>query len=333
MVAPHLPAPPHFTIFTEKRKGAGEDAQPFIAVDGNGAAIAVFDGMGGAGGQRYKGADGNDYTGAYLASRQVLQTWSKAIYAFGYDSAFAPDFPELLALRFARDLQKRLERLGAPPSRFRGSMIRNLPTTMAAGVVRATPDQKIEAAILWAGDSRVYAVTPHGAHQLSRDDIGTGDDALQNMYDDSPMSNSISADRPFVVHRYILTLDTPLIFFAATDGIFGYLGSPMHTEWLLLKSLLEAVHMEDWKLRFEKAVLEVTGDDATMALVVLGCDGFEELQDLFRIRADSLFTVIINPLEQTSEDSKRSVLEQLWKRYKPGYEWYMSTEEAADASR
>jgi len=153
------------------------------------------------------------------------------------------------------------------------------------------------------------------------------------MYDDSPMSNSISADRPFVLHRYILTIDSPVILFAATDGIFGYLGSPMHTEWMLLKSLLEATDLEDWKSRFENSVLKVTGDDATMALVVLGCSRFAELQEIFRLRAQSLLSVIVNPLEQAPEESKRSILEQLWKRYKPGYEWYMGMGEEDDASR
>ena len=57
-----------FKFCTAKVAGEGEDADPILRVGPDLGLLAVFDGMGGAGGTVYEPPDG-PRTGAYLAAR------------------------------------------------------------------------------------------------------------------------------------------------------------------------------------------------------------------------------------------------------------------------
>src|SRR5437868_4295991 len=48
------------TIFTEKIQGEGEDAEPLLVSSGGAVIVAVFDGLGGGGAQRYVRVDDSD---------------------------------------------------------------------------------------------------------------------------------------------------------------------------------------------------------------------------------------------------------------------------------
>ena len=139
-----------------------------------------------------------------------------------------------------------------------------LPTTLAAAVARER-DGGVEAICLWVGDSRVYCMTDKGLRQLTKDDLDVDQDAMENLADDSPLSQVVGLGREFTVHAKHFRLRGRCFLFAATDGVFGYLHTPMHMEDLIShgsdKGIGEAV-----RSRLDG----VTGDDATLAGAVFG---------------------------------------------------------------
>ena len=100
--------------------------------------------------------------------------------------------------------------------------------------------------VFWAGDSRAYAFTPSGAHQLSTDDLRDPGDAMANLHHDSVVSNAMSADTEFQVGYRRVELKAPFLLICATDGCFGYVPTPMHFEHLVLKALAGARSTQAW---------------------------------------------------------------------------------------
>src|SRR5437667_81453 len=64
----NVPATISMTLCVEKKPNEGEDAEPILSLTTNAALLAVFDGLGGAGGTRYN-VNGTLRTGAYIAAR------------------------------------------------------------------------------------------------------------------------------------------------------------------------------------------------------------------------------------------------------------------------
>jgi hypothetical protein len=317
----------------------GEDADPIVRHGRELGLVAVFDGMGGAGGTVYETPDG-PRTGAYLASRVARDVVEQRMVAlldpeWNLDGAAAAQDVQR-SVRAA--LQERLAELKAPASGLRSRLLRALPTTMAlAGLQRQEPGgDRWTCHLLWAGDSRVYAFQPgSGARQLTVDDIRDRGDAMANLREDSVVSNAMSADTEFTVHHRQVELTAPFLVIAATDGCFGYLPSPMHFEHLVLAALRDAPDTDRWSAAVQAAVGAVTGDDAAMATLGLGADhaGF---QALFAQRAAELEQRWIAPLDELDAElrtherrlhelraKRRERQAQLWAAYKPGYEEYL----------
>ena len=139
-----------------------------------------------------------------------------------------------------------------------------LPTTMAAAVARER-DGGVEAVCLWVGDSRVYCMTDKSLRQLTKDDLDVDQDAMENLADDSPLSQVVGLGREFTVHAKHFRLRDRCFLFAATDGVFGYLHTPMHMEDLISHGSDERIG-EAVRGRLDG----VTGDDATLAGAVFG---------------------------------------------------------------
>jgi Protein phosphatase 2C len=219
-----------------KLAGQGEDSDPVLRDGRELGLVAVFDGMGGAGGTVYETPDG-PRTGAYLASRVARDVVEQRMVAL-LDPDWNLDGPAAAAdlqrsVRAA--LQERLAELKAPASGLRSRLLRALPTTMATvALQRREPDgDRWFCHLFWAGDSRAYVFEPDaGARQLTTDDIRDAGDAMANLREDSVVSNAMSADTDFVVHHRKVELTAPFLVVAATDGCFGYVPSPMHFEHL-----------------------------------------------------------------------------------------------------
>lgn len=110
-----------------------------------------------------------------------------------------------------------------------GSMVRKFPTTLALAYAEKEEDA-IKIHLLWAGDSRVYLLDEKGLAQLTRDDTDV-EDAFENLTNDGPMNNVLSSDGNYGINYKSVLLSTPTIVFAATDGCFGYIPTPMEFEY------------------------------------------------------------------------------------------------------
>jgi hypothetical protein len=319
-----------------KIPGQGEDSDPILH---NGrddvGLVAVFDGMGGAGGTVYQTPDG-PRTGAYLAARvarDVVERRMRELLAPG-GHLDGPAAAEGLHRAVEEALLARLAELHAPRSALRSKLLRALPTTMAmAAVQRPEPDGRPWTChLMWAGDSRIYALDPTGgAHQLTLDDIRDGGDAMANLREDSVVSNAMSADTPFDVHHREVQLTPPFLLIAATDGCFGYFPSPMHFERLMLATLQDASDVSAWSTAVQTQITAITGDDASMAVLGAGAD-LDGFRNLFADRLSTLQQQWVGPLDElTAEiddleaqlsllrDRQRQQTAELWAAYKPDY--------------
>ncbi len=326
-----------------KVPGRGEDSDPIVRDGRELGLVAVFDGMGGAGGTVYETPDG-PRTGAYLASRVARDVVEERMLAL-LDPEWNLDGPTA-----ARDLRRSVKRaladtlteLNAPASGLRSRLLRALPTTMALmALQRREPREGHWAGhVFWSGDSRVYVFDPAtGAHQLSRDDLRDQGDALANLRQDSVVSNAMSADVDFVVHHHQVELAAPFLAVAATDGCFGYLRTPIHFEHLVLASLRDSTEAGSWSRLLQQRIAVITGDDAAMAVLGVGAD-HGEFRQLFAVRTAEIEQRCVVPLDERESEvvrAEQAVAEarrrqaalqtSLWAAYKPEYERYLGREE------
>ncbi|HEY6742959.1 MAG TPA: hypothetical protein VI110_11425 [Lapillicoccus sp.] len=328
-----------FGFNLEKIAGQGEDSDPIVRHGRELGLVAVFDGMGGAGGTVYATAEG-PRTGAYLASRVARDVVEQRMVAlldpeWNLDGAAAA---QDLQRSVRAALQERLAELKAPASGLRSRLLRALPTTMAlAALQRHEPGgDRWTCHLLWAGDSRAYVFEPGaGARQLTVDDIRDRGDAMANLREDSVVSNAMSADTEFVVHHRKVELTAPFLVTAATDGCFGYVPSPMHFEHLVLAALRDAPDTDGWSAAVQATVSAVTGDDAAMAMLGVGADE-DDFRRLFAKRTAELerrWIIPLDDLDTELREQERKLAEvrvarrerqaQLWGAYKPGYEEYL----------
>jgi hypothetical protein len=223
---------------------------------------------------------------------------------------------------------------------LRSRLIRALPTTMAlVALQRTQPGGPTWAGhVFWAGDSRVYVFQARGASQLSTDDLRDPGDALANLRRDSVVSNALSADTEFHINYRRVELHSPFLVVCATDGCFGYVRTPMHFEYLVLRHLLEARSSEAWSSALQAEISAVTGDDAAMSTLGVGAD-LQEFQKLFAPRVAELASDFIEPLDDLSDAITRAEQElralqsrqldemtERWNRYKSEYERYLRPE-------
>lgn len=319
----------------------GEDSDPILRDGPDLGLLGVFDGMGGAGGTVYETSEGRR-TGAYLGSRIARDIVEQRML-----DLLEPDW-HLNGKAAARNLEhsvqqalkQRLQELNPAPSGLRSRLIRALPTTMAlVALQRTQPGGPTWAGhVFWAGDSRVYVFEARGASQLSTDDLRDPGDALANLRRDSVVSNALSADTEFHINYRRVELHSPFLVACATDGCFGYVRTPMHFEYLVLRHLLEARSTEAWSSALQAEIAAVTGDDAAMSTLGVGAD-LKEFQKLFAPRVAELASDFIEPLDELSEAVTRAEQElralqsrqldemtERWNRYKSDYERYLRPE-------
>jgi serine/threonine protein phosphatase PrpC len=300
-------------VWTERVPGKGEDADPLLLFRrsaGRGL-IAVLDGAGGSG-RALAGhtASGEERTQAWVASRRVrglVEDWFTT-------AADSSPLHRHIADRFVAD--------GAVRSRTRGSMHRSFPTTLACVDFWLAGDD-VAWDVLWAGDSRCYVVEAlHGMQQLSRDDADSAD-ALELLVQDPPMTNMVSADRPFTLHCVVGQAPMPCLLVCATDGFFGYVETPSQFEHVVLHCLMSAQDVRHWSALLAQEVESFTGDDASLAIVALGFEDFGALRAYFQPRVDALRSQHIEPMRAVQGGNRTAFIaarEESWRRYRPDYE-------------
>jgi serine/threonine protein phosphatase PrpC len=320
----------------------GEDSDPILRDGPDLGLLAVFDGMGGAGGTVYETDDG-PRSGAYLASRIARDVVEQRMLQL-----LVPDWnlkgqaaAEDLRRSVEEALQERLTALKAPKSALRSRLLRALPTTMAVIALQRThrSGSRWVAHVFWAGDSRAYVFAPDGARQLTTDDLREPSDAMDNLRRDSVVSNAMSADTAFHVSYRRVELEGPFLLLCATDGCFGYLPTPMHFEHLVLAPLTSTRTVDAWSDAVQREISAVTGDDAAMAVMAVGAD-LGELKELYAPRVSTLEQEFTRPVDAMREAVERAEQElqvlrqrqlddtqQLWTRYKTSYEHYLHAPE------
>lgn len=329
------------SVNIEKIPGRGEDAEPILSISqNNGGFIGVFDGLGGAGGVAYD-HNGTVYSGAYHASRIARQVVLERFANFqdqieAGDEVFAQQLADTLREVLLDELKKKIAQLDKNPTKLKSALIRRLPTTLTLMCFMPTKDF-LHCLTIWAGDSRGYLLVPtRGLQQITRDDLKSEGDALDNLTEDSPLSNFVNADVDFELHSQFHKVSKPTILFVATDGCFGYLPTPMHFEYFLLRTLSEAKDELDWQQRLTDGFAQFAGDDVSMALVAVGWSSFNELKKCFSVRRKALSEQYLKPLdhidiaiaEHKSEleklaDSQVDLRKQVWNRYRNDYESYL----------
>lgn len=308
-----------FAINHEMIEDNGEDCC-FYSFNEYAGILAVFDGCGGLGASKY--SNFWDKTGAFMASRTAAYSLKK-----WFDEACECDhiFSDNSISSIKSSIQKELEKFNNKTQaqiKLKGSMIRPFPTTLAAALIEQKGN-RIKTQTIWAGDSRVYALTANGLFQLSEDDLD-GEDAYTNLTSDGVLTNLISADGNYKIHALTNYFDMPCIIFTATDGCFGYLLTPMHFEFLLLICLQEAANMTEWKNNIEKVLCEVSGDDFTMCLAAFGFETFNKLKESFLSRTDYLNDHYIQPIDEAPDDK----IVDFWNKYKDSYYSMLNRREA-----
>lgn len=311
--------------------GHGEDAPPLLVNEENGCAVGVFDGMGGSGAALCESDLGKDYTKAYVASRIV----SSSVEAYlkehiGTNDILVNDLKEVIAYRLRQEQER------FPPqskSLLRSKLVRDYPTTMAL-VTLTKSEKSMDIDSYWAGDSHCYLWEKDGFFQISLDDLEEKNDPMENLHNDSPISNCICADRDFIInHRHLQLSKEPVIILCATDGCFGYYQTPMHFEYILSDCLQRAKNEEEWKLLVKDELLKVTGDDCSLSLIAIGYKSFDELKMSKKSHTVTGFPELIKQektiawakeeLEKENNKYLQNIAEG-WKIYKQTYMKYLN---------
>lgn len=293
----------------------GEDSF-FCAVHDDAAIVSVFDGCGGLGSRTYPGYRG--HTGAYVASRLIsgaTHDWFHETHSLRWGSAEA-----LLSSlnRYWAKAYRLGQRYTNSNLRIRGSMVRDLPTTCAIALAQAA-QEGITLHIIWSGDSRVYLLDGNGLAQLTKDDVECAD-AFENLFEDGVLTNVLSSDGNYSLNYKSVHLETPGMIFAATDGCFGYIPSPMQFEYLLLDALAHSDSMEDFQARVKQGIQKATGDDFALGLMSFHYGTFEKMKASVSNRWKYMKNRYITPLES---DHSSSAVQKMWKEYKGVYERYL----------
>ena len=298
--------------------GEGEDSFYCCRNGSKRAIAAVFDGCGGLGSRRYTAFRG--HTGAYISSRIASgaaydcfhSTWSKSDRS---GKSFFAEYKKLLAEGFSIAAYM----CANERSMIRGALVRDFPCTAAMAYASSDGDS-VTVDYMWAGDSRVYLLNRKGLQQMTVDDLDVND-AMKNLSADSALKNVLSSDGRYTIHGRAIKLNSPALIFAATDGCFGYMNSPMEFEYALVRCLVES----DTQIMFEEKLHDIferhAQDDFTLGGIVIGFDSFDEMRKNYEKRYEQLKKEYIDPIRKAEDsDTARSVL---WEQYRSQYEQFI----------
>ncbi len=299
----------------DKIPGHGEDSFCYSFCDTAGL-LGAFDGCGGAGAKTHDYYSG--HTEAYMASRFCAGVFYDYFCSLFPCARKAADLAETV---FAPQVVQRLIEFGPPKDesgfQIKGSGVRALPSTAAVALIQRTKDGSWLVSALWAGDSRVYIMDSQGLAQLTADDT-TVPDPMVNLYEDGVLRNIFCSDKPVKLHCKTIVMREPFLVFAATDGCFGYLSTPMEFEGLLLDTLLKTDCVAQWERNLADAITAIAGDDHTLCLAAYGYGDFATLQHSFAGRYASLTKNYLLPVSRLPISDRESRY-ALWGSYRDNY--------------
>ena len=263
-----------------------EDAPP----EATEKVLIVCDGLGGTGQTKHKIGD-RYYTSAYMGSRCVSDAVKK--YCDEQKQELWNDdiavMTKKLKIYLASQLEMCIQSCKLEKS-LGGNMIELLPTTLAMAIFRKNGGF-LDVRVIWAGDSRVYLLTPtDGLSQLSEDDVDGSFDAMKAL-GQSNMNNNVTGEGIDRFHlnyaEYKIPIQDGFILFAASDGCFDYIESPMQFEYKLLAAIQQVFEEEPSVLGeciAENYQGENCKDDTTLAGIVIQIDETKAISELYRTR-------------------------------------------------
>lgn len=313
----------------------GEDSW-FCALGETSAIVAAFDGSGGLGAKKYRNFSGK--TGAYIGARIVSGAAGDWYHTADTQGRIAEEgfrsFPDYVRRGYALAKARIDERI-----RVSGSMTREFPTTAAAAVLTLVDEKggplgshgrfDCKLQVLWAGDSRVYLLDPSGLIQVTRDDLDEMD-AYRNITSDGVMNNVVAADGQTIFHTGSITLESPFLVFAATDGCFGYTRTPMEFEYLILSAMAQAWTPEEFRRILYESMEARAEDDFALCFMAAGFGSFAQMKKIFASRKGQLEEKYIRPLEElrgSDREASRELEKELWEEYRTGYERLLKDKE------
>lgn len=318
-------------FMTEKREGHGEDSAPFFLSTDDFCAVGVFDGMGGSGAAMCK-SDLGEHTKAYVASRIVKEAVESYIRHKADESTTNTIDAEGIRLIAKSRLEQEKSNFPAKASGLRSRLVRDYPTTLALITSQITDEGSLVNSY-WAGDSRNFLWTQDGFFQISKDDLDTELDPLENLRNDAALSNCVCADRDFIINQKAITVQGKYILISATDGCFGYFLTPMHFQNVLLAGLKNSSDEAGWCSYVKDAFAKVTGDDVSLSLCAIGYESFDELKASFEKTEIPELTEINKIQDEISrisidlEEKKNSLegfIQEGWSAYKESYLKYLN---------
>lgn len=227
--------------------------------------------------------DAKDDTSALWASRIVI---ARCVYALTEGEFKNADLSneearKELAMFIQAGLCAVVEKFGLQNGKFDEQLL--LPTTLA--FIRYTEQEhSVVAEVLWAGDSRCYAVTPDGLKVLSVDDED----------DSGSITNLFYAYNGNVSLNYLRhEIEKPCALLAVSDGVFDpfALHENLGMEYALLSAIKENDSPEGVAEALRKIYSDIHGDDATMVFVPFGIQSFEDLQIKLSTRTDRILAI------------------------------------------
>ncbi len=258
-------------VINKPLSGHDEDA-PAFADD---KILIVCDGLGGAGQNKYQLGD-EKKSSAYLGSRVVSSTCQNFLHENYEEICIHMGKPEKYIISLKEHITNKLDKFveeNGLVNLIIGKSIQMLPTTLTA-IVYAKFENRTEALVIWAGDSRAFLLTEtRGLQQLTVDDTPYDTDAYEKS---ALMSNNIRQDGDFHLNYcYYDDLPSDCILFTCTDGCFDYLSTPMDLEYRVEYAVLktEVLTRKD-VTRFEETLGNVLTnygqqDDCSMAGVII----------------------------------------------------------------
>ncbi len=293
---------------------AGEDSFA-LRSDEQGAFLCVTDGCGGLGSKRCETLENR--TNAYIAARlaaRAFERWAQEHLPVPADAESGAILCKELSDTLFHMLKGFADvHFAQEKSRISGTMQRRLPTTLCALTA-----QQNRLCFWWAGDSRGYVMDADGLRQYTCDDVRGETDAFETLYRDAPLSNLLCADKPGTVHLRRVQVNQPSIAMVATDGVYSSLPAPMEVEMLLLDTLKAVGSMREWERRLQKRVAANAQDDATLLLLPVGFENFEQIKAVLLPRRAILQKQFITPVRRHRGDIHYA--REKWLQYKPGYD-------------
>lgn len=219
-------------------------------------------------------------TSALWASRIII---SRFVYALCYNEKFKDcdlsddEVRKKLSAYVRKGVLEVADHFKLESGRYSGLKV--LPTTLCA-IRYEENDSSVDAEVIWAGDSRCYALSPSkGLIPLSIDDEDDSG-ALTNYF--------YAGEKEATLHYRKVKIEKPCILLTVSDGIFDPFAPNDHlgVEWVFMAAMNYSSDINSYRSTLSTYFDNVRQDDATVAFVPFGFESFDDIKSSFSKRSE-----------------------------------------------